>query len=277
MRKVIITAALTGAGHGKEANPNLPEQPEEIIEQALQCRDAGAAIVHLHARDKSGNNSMSLDIFRKIHEGIKATSDLIVELSTGGGPTLPNEERIAPMLLKPEMASLNTFMMIMPVKGVETPFIYKRSEIEETARRARELGVKPAIAILNFTCLEEAENLIQKGLVDRPYVLDIGLNLPAQGTLRGTWQNLVALVERLPEGAVFNVAAGGEAELSLTTMGMLLGGNPRVGLEDNVYYAPGRLAKNNAELVARTARIARDLNLEIATPDEAREILQLRR
>jgi len=277
MRKVIITAALTGAGHGKEANPNLPEQPEEIIEQALQCRDAGAAIVHLHARDKSGNNTMSLDIFRKIHEGIKTSSDLIVELSTGGGPTLPNEERIAPMLLKPEMASLNTFMMIMPVKGVETPFIYKRSEIEESARRARELGVKPAIAILNFTCLEEAENLIEKGLVDRPYVLDIGLNLPAQGTLRGTWRNLVALVERIPEGAVFNVAAGGEAELSLTTMGMLLGGNPRVGLEDNVYYVPGRLAKSNAELVARTARIARELNLEIATPDEARETLQLRR
>ena len=277
MRKVIITAALTGAGHGKEANPNLPEQPEEIIEQALQCRDAGAAIVHVHARDKSGNNTMSLDIFRKSHEGIKSASDLIVELSTGGGPTLPNEERIAPMSLKPEMASLNTFMMIMPVKGVETPFIYKRSEIEESARRARELGVKPAIAILNFTCLEEAENLIEKGLVDRPYVLDIGLNLPAQGTLRGTCQNLVALVERIPEGAVFNVAAGGEAELPLTTMAMLLGGNPRVGLEDNVYYAPGRLAKSNAELVARTARIARELNLEIATPDEAREILQLRR
>ncbi|MGB2814461.1 MAG: 3-keto-5-aminohexanoate cleavage protein [Dehalococcoidales bacterium] len=277
MQKIIITAALTGAGHGKEANPNLPEQPEEIIEQALQCRDAGAAIVHVHARDKSGNNSMSLDIFRKIHEGIKSSSDLIVELSTGGGPTLPNEERIAPMLLKPEMASLNTFMMVMPVKGVETPFIYKRSEIEESARRAQELGVKPAIAILNFTCLEEAENLISKGLVDRPYVLDIGLNLPAQGTLRGTWQNLVALVERLPEGAVFNVAIGGEAELPLTTMAMLLGGNPRVGMEDNVYYAPGQLARNNAELVARTARIARELSLEIATPDEAREMLQIRR
>ncbi len=277
MQKIIITAALTGAGHGKEANPNLPEQPEEIIEQALQCRDAGAAIVHVHARDKSGNNSMSLDIFQKIHEGIKSSSDLIVELSTGGGPTLPNEERIAPMLLKPEMASLNTFMMVMPVKGVETPFIYKRSEIEESARRAQELGVKPAIAILNFTCLEEAENLINKGLVDRPYVLDIGLNLPAQGTLRGTWQNLVALVERLPEGAVFNVAVGGEAELPLTTMAILLGGNPRVGMEDNVYYAPGQLAKNNAELVARTVRIARELSLEIATPDEAREMLQIRR
>ncbi len=277
MQKIIITAALTGAGHGKEANPYLPEQPEEIIEQALQCRDAGAAIVHVHARDKSGNNSMSLDIFREIHEGIKSSSDLIVELSTGGGPTLPNEERIAPMLLKPEMASLNTFMMVMPVKGVETPFIYKRSEIEETARRAQELGVKPAIAILNLTCLEEAANLISKGLVDRPYVLDIGLNLPAQGTLRGTWQNLVALVERVPEGSVFNVAAGGEAELPLTTMAMLLGGNPRVGMEDNIYYAPGQLAKNNAELVARTARIARELGLEIATPDEARKMLQIRR
>jgi 3-keto-5-aminohexanoate cleavage enzyme len=276
MRKIIVTAALTGAGHGKEANPNLPEQPEEIIEQALQCREAGAAVVHVHARDKSGANTMSLDVFRKIHEGIKGSSDLIVELSTGGGPTLPNEERIGPLSLKPEMASLNTFMMIMPVKGVETPFIYKRSEIEETARRAQEMGVKPAIAILNFACLEEAENLIQKGLVDRPYVMDIGLNLPAQGTLRGTWRNLVALVERLPEGAIFNVAAGGEAGLPLTTMAMLLGGNPRVGFEDNVFYAPGRLAKNNAELVARTARIARELNLEIATPDEAREILRIR-
>ena len=277
MQKIVITAALTGAGHGKEANPNLPEQPEEIIEQALQCRDAGAAIVHVHARDKSGNNTMSLDKFREIHEGIKSASDLIVELSTGGGPTLPNEERIAPMLMKPEMASLNTFMMVMPVKGVETPFIYKRSEIEETARRAQELGVKPAIAILNFTCLEEAENLMNKGLVDRPYVMDIGLNLPAQGTLRGTWQNLVALVQRLPEGSIFNVAAGGETELPLTTMAMLLGGNPRVGMEDNIYYAPGQLVKNNAELVARTARIARELGLEIATPDEAREILQIRR
>jgi len=277
MQKIIITAALTGAGHGKEANPNLPEQPEEIIEQALQCRDAGAAIVHVHARDKSGNNTMSLDIFRRIHEGIKSSTDLIVELSTGGGPTLPNEERIAPMLLKPEMASLNTFMMVMPVKGVETPFIYKRSEIEETARRAKELGVKPAIAVLNFTCLEEADSLISKGLVDKPYVLDIGLNLPAQGTLRGTWQNLVALVERLPEDSVFNVAAGGEAELTLTTIAMLLGGNPRVGMEDNIYYAPGQLVKNNAELVARTARIARELGLEIATPDEAREMLRIRR
>jgi 3-keto-5-aminohexanoate cleavage enzyme len=175
------------------------------------------------------------------------------------------------------MASLNTFMMIMPVKGVETPFIYKRSEIEETAQRARELMVKPALATLNFSCLEEIKNLINKGLVDKPYVLDIGLNLPAQGTLRGNWRNLVELVQRLPEDSIFNVSGSGDAELPLITMAMLLGGNPRVGLEDNIYYAPGRLARSNAELVARTARITRELNLEVATPDEAREILNIRR
>jgi len=277
MRKVIVTAALTGAFHGKEASPNLPERPDEIIAQALACREAGAAIVHVHARDKQGKSTMALDIFREIHEGIKKSSDLIVQLSTGGGITLTMEERIAPLSLKPEMASLNTFLVVFRTDGEELPAIYTRSEIEQTARRAQEMGVKPELAVLNFTCLIEIENLIAKGLVDKPYYLDIGLNSPAQGTLRGTPQNLMALVDRLPAGAIFTASAHGEAQLPLTTMGMLLGGHARVGLEDNIYYTPGRLAKSNAELVARTVRIARELNLEVATPEEAREILQVRR
>jgi len=277
MRKVIVTAALTGAFHGKEASPNLPERPDEIITQALACREAGAAIVHVHARDKQGKSTMALDIFREIHEGIKKSSDLIVQLSTGGGITLTMEERIAPLSLKPEMASLNTFLVVFRTDDEELPAIYTRSEIEQTARRAQEMGVKPELAVLNFTCLIEIENLIAKGLVDKPYYLDIGLNSPAQGTLRGTPQNLMALVDRLPAGAIFTASAHGEAQLPLTTMGMLLGGHARVGLEDNIYYTPGRLAKSNAELVARTVRIARELNLEVATPEEAREILQVRR
>ena len=277
MRKVIVTAALTGAFHGKEANPNLPERPDEIIAQALACREAGAAIVHVHARDKQGKSTMALDIFREIHEGIRKSSDLIVQLSTGGGITLTMEERIAPLSLKPEMASLNTFLVVFGTDGEELPAIYTRSEIEQTARRAQEMGVKPELAVLNFTCLEEIENLIAKGLVDKPYYLDIGLNAPAQGTLRGTPQNLMALVDRLPPDAIFTTSAHGEAQLPLTTIGMLLGGHARVGLEDNIYYTPGRLAKSNAELVARTVRIAKELNLEVATPDEAREILQILR
>lgn len=276
-RKVIITAGLTGAFHSKAENPNLPEQPAEIIEQALECREAGAAIVHIHARDQRAKSSMDLNIFRVIHDGIKRSSDLIVELSTGGGLTLTREERIAPISLKPEMASLNTFMAVFGINGEELPVYYTRSEIEHTARRALEMGVKPVMAVLNFSCIEEAENLIQKGLVEKPYCFTIGLDAPAQGILKGTPRNLLDLVGRFPENSIFTVAAFGEAQLPLATMSMLLGGHARVGLEDNLYYVPGQLAKGNAELVARVVRIVRELNLEVATPDEAREILQIHR
>lgn len=274
MQKIMITAALTGGGHGKEANVNLPVQPDEIIEDALTCREMGAAIVHIHARDKEGNNTMDLEVFREIHDGIKRSSDLIVELSTGGGPTLPVAEKIGPLSLNPELATLNTFLIVLSVKGGDLPVIFTRSEMEHTAKRAREMGVKPVMTILNFSCLEEAENLIEKGLIDKPYYFYIGLNSSYQGTLKGTPKNLMALVERLPEGAIFTVLAGSEAQLPLTSMSMLLGGHVRVGLEDSIYYSPGRLAKSNTELVARTVRIAKELNFEIATPDDGREILQ---
>jgi len=275
-QKVIITAALTGGGHGKEANPNLPEQPDEIIEDALKCREAGASIVHIHARDKRGKSTMELRVLRAIQDGIKASSDLIVQLSTGSA-VADTEERIAPLELKPEMASLNTFLIALPGKDGMVPAIYTRPEIEYTARRCQELGVKPVVAIINFSCLEEMENIIAKGLLDKPYFATIGLNMPAQGALRGTPQNQMALKERLPQGTIFEVSGHGDAQLPLTTMGMVLGGHVRVGLEDSVNYVHGRLAKSNAELVARAARIARELNLEVATPDEARETLKLRR
>ena len=272
--KIIITAALTGGGHGKEANPNLPEQPLEIIQDALRCREAGVAVVHIHARDKRGKSTMDLQVLSAIQDGIKASSDLVVQLSTGSA-SLDMEERIAPLKLKPEMASLNPFIIVLPGKNGPVPAIYTRSEIEDTARRCRELGVKPVVAIINFSCIEEMENLITKGLLNQPYFATIGLNMPAQGALRGTPQNQMALRERLPAGTIFEVSGHGDAQLPLTTMGMVLGGHVRVGLEDSIYYTPGRLAKSNAELVARTARIARELNLEPATPDEAREILNL--
>ena len=275
-QKVIITTALTGGGHGKEANPNLPEQPDEIIEDAMKCREAGASIVHIHARDKRGKSTMDLRVLRAIQDGIKASSDLIVQLSTGSAAA-DTEERIAPLKLKPEMASLNTFLIALPGKDGMALAIYTRPEIEYTARRCQELGVKPVVAIINFSCLEEMENLIAKGLLDKPYFATIGLNMPAQGALRGTPQNQMALRERLPQGTIFEVSGHGDAQLPLTTMGMVLGGHVRVGLEDSVNYVPGRLAKSNAELVTRTVRIARELNLEPATPDEARAMLKLRR
>ena len=275
MRKVMITAALTGGTNSREANPNLPEQPAEIIAQAVQCRQAGASIVHVHARDKNGRATMDLDVFREIHDGIRKATDLIVELTTGGGPKLTMEERISSLSLEPEMSSLNTFMIIMKEGGQELPLIFPRSEIEHHVRRAREMGVKPDMAVLNFSCLEEIENLIEKGLVEKPYFLTVGLNMPAQGVLKGTPENLMDLVKRFPEGALFTVTAAGEAQLPLTAMSMLLGGHARVGMEDCLDYLPERPASGNAELVARTARIAGELNLAVATPDEAREILHI--
>jgi 3-keto-5-aminohexanoate cleavage enzyme len=221
---------------------------------------------------------MDLDVFREIRDGIKKSSDLIIELSTGGGPTLPVADKIGPLSLKPELATLNTFLIVLSVKdGRDQPIIYTRSEIEHTAKRAKEMGVKPVMTILSLSGLEEVENLIAKGLVDKPYYFQIGLNIQCQGSLKGTPKNLTAIVERLPEGAIFTSLANGEAQLPLTTMSMLLGGHVRVGLEDNIYYAPGRLAMSNAELVARTVRIAKELNYEIATPDDGREILQIKK
>jgi 3-keto-5-aminohexanoate cleavage enzyme len=274
-RKVVITAALTGGGHGKEANPDLPEQPDEIIQQAADCRKAGAAIVHIHARDKKGKSTMSLPILSSILNGIRTSSDLIVQISTGA-PTLPMEERIAPLKLKPDMVSLNTFLIVHLGKEV-VPAIYTRPEIEETAKRCRKLGVKPDVAIVSFSCIDELENLIAKGLLEKPYVATIGLDLPAQGTVKGTSRNLFDIVQRLPEGTLYNASAHGDSQLNLVTTGMLLGGNVRVGMEDSVYYTPGKLAKSNAEFVARVVRLARELNLEVATPDEAREIMQIRK
>jgi len=275
MHKIMITAALTGAHNTKEANPNLPEQPEEIIEQAQHCHEAGAAIVHIHARDKIGKSTLESKVFREIQEGIKATTDLIVEFSTGG-PELPIVEKLAPMSLKPDMATLNTFLLVRQSIGKEVPILYTRSDMEATAIYAKEMNVKPHLVIMNLSCIEEVENLIDKQLIEKPYCFTIFLGITAQGALKATPQNLIRLVERIPENSVFTVGAHDTGQIPLTTMSMILGGHVRVGLEDNVYYGPSRLAKSNAELVARAVRIAKELNREAATPKEAREILKIK-
>lgn len=275
MHKVIITAALTGASNTKEVNPNLPEQPEEIIEQAQQCREAGAAIVHIHARDKTGKSTLQSNIFSEIREGIKTSTDLIVELSTGG-PELPIVEKLAPMALKPDMATLNTFLLVRESSGKEMPIFFTRSDMETTASYGKEMKVKPNLVIMNLSCVEEVENLIDKGLIEKPYCFTIMLGITAQGALKATPKNLIRLVESLPEDSVFTIGAHGTEQIPLMTMSMILGGHVRVGLEDSVYYGPGRLAKSNAELVARTVRIAKELNREVATPKEAREMLKIK-
>lgn len=277
MSKVIVTAALTGGWHGKEANPNLPEQPEEIAEQAIAAAEAGAAVVHIHARGKDGSNSADPRVYRDISDRIKAKSNVIVQLTTGGGKGVSVEERLGILELRPEMASLNTTIAVFFFKGQEHFFRNFRSDIEVFAKRMLDYGVKPELECYSLESIYEAENLISKGLIKKPYCFNLCLGINAQGAIKPTVKNLLAMIDALPADSVFTVSATGRHQLPMTIMGALLGGNSRVGLEDNIYYSKGVLARNNAELVARHVRILRELNLEIATPDEAREILGIGR
>lgn len=278
VRKVIITAALTGGVHGKEVHPGLPEQPEEIIQAAYECYNAGAAVVHIHARDRNGKPTSNPEIYRQIHEGIRARCNLILQDTTGGGPNLTPEQRIQAIEAQPEMASLNVGTLVRTIgeyKG--TIFRNTREDIEYFVTEMNKRGVKPELEVYSHTMMEEVERLIEKGLLSPPYVINLVLNQPYQGALRGSVRNLLSLfTDYLPANAVFTVTAIGSAQLPLTTLSMLLGGNVRVGLEDNIYYRKGELAKNNAQLVERAVRIARELEIEIASPDEAREILGIK-
>lgn len=276
MEKLIITAALTGGIHGKEANPALPEQPDEIIRDAVDCYNAGAAIVHLHARDKQGRGVGDPKIFSEMNEGIRAQCPVVVQ-NTTGGPGIPVEKRILSLDAKPEMASLNMGSVVFFVgdkKDIkEQLFMNLRSEIEAFAKAMLERNIKPELEVYNPSMFGEVENLIQKGLLKKPYYVNFVMNVGGMGGYAGTPKNLLTMMEHLPEGAVFNVSGVGRAQLPLNTMAILTGGHARVGLEDNVFYRKGELARSNAQFVERVVRVAKEIGREIATPDEARKIL----
>jgi len=277
--KVIITVAQTGAWPlvTKVLNPNLPEQPEEIAESAYACYQEGAAICHIHARDKEGKSTGTKEVFQEIHDRIRAKCNIILQDSTGGGPNLTFEQRIECLYAQPEMASLN-MGSLMRVSGQYKGIAFSnlREDIETYVTRMRKIGVKPEMEIYSHAMFREVENLIKKGLVEKPYYINLVLGMTYQGALDATPNYLNSLIDFLPEDVIFNVTAVGAAQLPLTTMGMILGGCIRVGMEDNLYYRKGELAKSNAQLVARAVRVARELNKEPATPDEARKILEMK-
>ena len=275
--KVIITVAQTGALVTKAQNPNIPEQPEEIAVSAYDCYNEGAAIAHIHARDPEGVTTGSADVFRDIHERMRKRCNIIIQDSTGGGANLTVEQRTECLEAKPEMASLNmgTMMRTMgPSAG--TPFANIRPDIEAFVTRMKQFGAKPEMEVYSLSMYREVNNLIQKGLVEKPYYVDLILGMAYQGALEGNPLYLPVYLQFLPPDTLFNTLGVGAAQTPVTTMGMILGGCVRVGMEDNLYYSKGELAKSNAQLVARIVRIARELGKEPATPDEARQILGLK-
>lgn len=274
--KVIITCALTGGIHGKEATPHLPEQPDEIVAQGLAAWRAGAAILHVHARNPDGSNTMSQAIYHELHQRLCEATDAVVQLTTGGSPLLSVEERLNTVLLGPEMCSLNMGLLNFFIRGQRVFFSNHREDIERFAREMQRRGVRPELEVYNMAMLEEAEHLIAIGLIEPPYLINFVLNTPTQGGLRGTPINLVELVRRLPPDSLCNVSSMGRTQLPITTIAMAMGLNVRVGMEDNVYYRKGELVRENAQLVERAVRIARELQREPATPAEVRATLQLR-
>lgn len=285
MDKLIITAALTGAQQGKEANPNLPTQPDEIIQQAIECWRAGAAIVHIHARDERGKATSDVRVFRRIVEGIRAAgSAVVINLTTGGAIAgLPLRERIAVVPeLKPEIASFSVGAAMVGkydadkqkwTRDFTMPLSY--AELETIARTMLENSVRPELEVYDAGMLNNVAMLREQGWLSEPLWVNFVMGLAGQVTA-ATPKNLMFLAESLPSNALWLVSAiGGRAHWSTAAVAMALGGHVRTGLEDNVYIERGVLANGNAQLVEKMVRLAREMGREIATPEEAREMLKL--
>ena len=274
--KVIVTVAQTGAITMKKQNANLPEQPDEIAASALACYNEGAAVVHIHARDKDGGNTSDVAVFNDIHKRIRDVCPIVIEDSTGGGPNLTQEQRIECLLAHPEMASLNMGSMMRisgQYKGV--PWSNMPEEIDWYLGRMNELGVKPELEVYSHSMMREVYSIIDRGILKPPYYIDIVLGMRYQGACDATPKIFTQIADLMPQGTIINCAAVGRDQVGMTTLSVLMGGHARVGLEDNVYYGKGDLA-SNARLVARTVRIIRELGKDPATPDEARQILGLK-
>jgi 3-keto-5-aminohexanoate cleavage enzyme len=280
--KLIITVATTGAFQGKEANPNLPEQPEEIAKAAYDSWNEGASIIHIHARERGTNKPTSdPEILREINQRIREMKcDIVIQHSTASDyiPRLGADKRIKAIEMNPEMASLDiTIPRMITFGGKESIYITTLPEIEYGAKVMLERGVKPELEIFNPVLMEDVYSLIEKWLLTKPYWLSfvMGMRRINRAYMPYSAKLLMQLIDALPVDAMFTVMGVGTDELPATTQSILLGGHLRVGFEDNIYYKKGQLAESNAQLVARAARIGRELGCEIASPAEARKMLNI--
>ena len=269
--KIVITCACTGAETTKAQNPALPITAEEIAETAQACREAGAAILHLHVRDANGKPTQDPKVFRKAIDLIRKRTDIVVEITTGGAVGDTAEERLKPLTeLEPEMASLDCGTVNFGDDYIVNTLPVMRSFAREFSR----LKVRPTLECFDLGHVYASRILIKEGLLEPPYHYGFVLNVP--GAVPFSLDNLEAFVRALPEGANFTVMGIGRSSLPAQYATIARGGWIRVGFEDNVYYSKGVLAESNAQLVERAARLAKEAALSPATPDEVRKYLKLR-
>ena len=267
--KVIITVALTGAEVTRDQNPNLPVTPSELIQSAYQAYNAGAAICHVHVRNPDGTPAYEPILFREVLSGVKAKCPMLVQFSTGGAIGMTYEQRMAHLVHKPDMATLNCGSMNF---GNDI-FLNPPDFMERLAKELIKNNIKPELEVYDIGMINNALVLLKKGLLKEPLHFDFVMGVA--GGIPGTPKNLLAMLEAIPQNATWTVAGIGKAELPLAVMSLVAGGHARVGLEDNIYYAKGELAQSNAQLVERVVRVAKELGRVPASPDEARALLSI--
>jgi uncharacterized protein (DUF849 family) len=266
---VIITVATTGPIATKVDNPSLPTTPEEIADAVALAHRAGAAVAHLHFRDPEGRPTADLDIARTTIDLVRERCPILVQVSTGVGLGVPFEERERLVDLRPAMATLNPCTMSFGAGEFRNP----PADVRRLAARMRDLGVKPELEVYDTGHLDACLRLRDEGLLEGP--LQFSIVLGVQGGAAATVENLVTLVRRLPEDAIWQIIAIGRGNLDLTAVGIALGGNARAGLEDTLYLRRGELSQGNQPLVERTVALVERLDRRVATVDEARSILAL--
>ena len=274
MDKVIITAAITGSRMMRDVAPYIPITPEEIAQSAIECWEAGASIVHIHVRDpKTGLGSQDLDLFRQVVEPLREKTDLALCLTTSGipGRNLPIDERLAPLVLKPELASFDAGSINLGSGVFSNPPDF----LDEAAKRMKEEGVKPEIEAFDLGMIMTALHMRDEGKLEDPLHFQFVLGTPWGAP--ATPKSFLHFYEHIPENATWSNIGIGRQQLHMAMMALIMGGHIRVGMEDNIYLKQGVMAKTNAELVERVVRICREYGREIATPNETREILGLRK
>ncbi|MHB1126652.1 MAG: beta-keto acid cleavage family enzyme [Bacillota bacterium] len=297
--KIIITAAISGGIHVPSQSPYLPITPDEIADEVLRAQEAGAAAVHIHARNpENGEPSSDINLYREIVEKIKAHCNIVICITTGGALGMPLDKRIGTIPeLKPELASFNMGSInfaLYPVLNKITEFKYpweqeylKMTEdyafantfkaLKYFSKVMTENQTKQELEIYDIGQLNNVAQLIREGYLKTPLYLQFVMGI--LGGIPATVNNLVFLVTTAKEligDFVWSVCAAGKHQLPMAAAALAMGGNVRVGLEDSLYAAKGTLAKSNAEQVEIVAKIANYLSLEIADADEARKILGLK-
>jgi 3-keto-5-aminohexanoate cleavage enzyme len=272
MEKLILTVGITGSRITRQQTPHIPITPQEIAQSGIEAWRAGASILHVHVRDpKTGLGTPELSIFKEVVDQIRKETDAVLCLTTSGipGRNLPVSDRLQPLFLHPEMVSFDAGSINMGTNVFLNPVEFLDTLAKETSAK----GIKPELEVFEVGMVYTCIRYLEKGLLKPPLHFQFVLGTP--NGMPATLKSLLYLSEIIPQGSTWSVIGIGTGQLPMAMVAMTMGGHVRVGLEDNIYYSKGVLARSNAQLVERVVRIAKEFEREIATPQETRKILNL--